>query len=234
MTGDIQFGKASFAYEVTHVARKTLEIAVHPDRRVVVRAPLDAGCDEIKARLKKRAGWVLRQIEYFRQFEPREPARSFVSGETHRYLGRQYRLTVTKAKETQVRMNRGRIVVELVGAVSSSKVADCLEAWYRTRAREYFKERLEYCAQEFALKGRILPRLQIKKMCSRWGSLSPNATLTLNLALIKTPRECIDYVIMHELCHLKFDDHGTGFYKLLGKLMPDWEKRKRKLEHALS
>lgn len=234
MTGNIQFGKASFAYEVSHVVRKTLEIAVHPDRRVVVTAPLDAGRDEIESKLRKRARWVLRQIDFFRQFEPRTPTRRFVSGETHRYLGRQYQLKVARGETTQVKMSRGRIVVDVAGAVSPAKVADCLEGWYRAKAREYFRERLECCAEGLALKDSALPRLQIRRMRSRWGSLSPNATLTLNLALIQTPRECIDYVITHELCHLKFDDHGSGFYKLLGKLMPDWEKRKRKLELALT
>lgn len=233
MTGHICFGKASFEYEALHVSRKTMEIAVHPDRRVVVKAPIGTLRDEIETRLKKRARWVLRQIDYFQQFEPRTPARLFVSGETHRYLGRQYRLKVMRAEADRVRMNRGRIIVEIGGEVLPSKVANCMESWYRTRARQYFQERLECCAQGFVRKGHALPRLQVKKMRSRWGSLSPNATLTLNLSLIQAPRECIDYVIMHELCHLKFDDHGPRFYKYLEKLMPDWERRKRRLELAL-
>lgn len=233
MTGNIQFGKASFAYEVRHVARKTLEIAVHPDRRVVVKAPLDTQREEIESKLKKRAGWVLRQIDFFRQFEPRTPPRRFVGGETHRYLGRQCRLKVKRSDVSQVKMSRGELVVELAGEISPSRVANCLEEWYRNKARSYFQERLECCAREFARQKFTLPRLQVRKMRTRWGSLSSNATLTLNLALIQAPRECIDYVITHELCHLKFDDHSTGFYKLLEKVMPDWEKRKRKLELAL-
>lgn len=233
MTGNIQFGKASFAYEVTHVARKTLEIAVHPDRRVVVKAPLNTQQVEIENRLKKRAGWVLRQIDYFRQFELRTPVRHFVSGETHRYLGRQYRLKVTKADATQVRLARGRLFVELSGETSPARVAASLDAWYRSRARQYFRERLEHCARQFVRLRIAPPKLQVKKMRTRWGSLSPNATLTLNLSLMQAPCECIDYVITHELCHLKFDDHSAGFYRLLEKVMPDWEKRKRKLELAL-
>lgn len=233
MTGNIQFGKTSFAYEVTYVARKTLEIAVHPDRRVTVKAPPDTQQGEIENRLKKRAGWILRQLDYFRQFEPRTPPRHFVSGETHRYLGRQYRLKVIKADVCRVKLQRGRLMVEVNGDGSPASVADCLESWYRNKARVYFQERLEQCAQQFAWKGKALPRLQVKKMRSRWGSLSPMGTLTLNLTLLQAPRECIDYVITHELCHIKFHDHSLGFYRLLEKVMPDWEKRKRKLELAL-
>lgn len=234
MTGDIQFGKASFAYEAQHVSRKTMEIAVHPDRRVVVKAPLGTHRDEIEGRLRRRARWVLRQIDYFQQFEPRTPARHFVSGETHLYLGRQCRLKVVRAEADQVKMSRGMIIVGVAGEASPSKVAIHLESWYRARARQYFQQRLELCAQHVMRKGQTLPRLQIKKMKSRWGSLSQNETLTLNLSLIQTPRECVDYVITHELCHLKFDDHSPAFYRHLEKLMPDWEKRKCRLESVLA
>ncbi len=233
MTGVIHYGNTSFAYEVLQVSRRTMEIAVHPNMRVVVKAPFGALRDDIEGKLKKRARWVLRQIDYFQQFEPRTPIRRFVSGETHLYLGRQYRLKVVKADANQVKMTRGRIVVETDGEILSGRVAEYLEGWYRTRARQYFQKCLERCAQDFMRKGYELPKLQIKKMRTRWGSLSQNGTLTLNLALIRAPRECIEYVITHELCHLKYDDHSLGFYKYLERLMPDWEKRKRKLELAL-
>lgn len=233
MTGVIHYGNTSFAYDVLQVSRKTMEIAVHPNMRVVVKAPLGALRDDIEGKLKKRARWVLRQIDYFQQFEPRTPIRRFVSGETHLYLGRQYRLKVVKADANQVKMTRGRIVVETDGEILPGRIAEYLEGWYRARARQYFQECLERCAQDFMRKGYELPTLQIKKMRTRWGSLSQNGTLTLNLALVRAPRECIEYVITHELCHLKYDDHSLGFYKYLERLMPDWERRKRKLELAL-
>lgn len=233
MTGKIHFGKTSFAYNVLHVSRKTMEIAVHPNKRVVVKAPLGTLRDEIEGRLRRRARWVLRQIDYFQQFEPRTPVRRFVSGETHLYLGRQYRLKVVRADANQVKMTRGRVVVEIDEEILPELVAAYLEDWYRSRARQYFQECLERCAQDFIRRGYELPRLQIKKMRTRWGSLSQNGTLTLNLSLMRAPRECIEYVITHELCHLKYDDHSAGFYKYLERLMPDWEKRKLRLELAL-
>ena len=233
MTGIIHYGNTAFAYDVLHVSRKTMEIAVHPNMRVVVKAPMEALREDIEGKLKKRARWVLRQIDYFQQFEPRTPDRRFVSGETHLYLGRQYRLKVVKADTNQVKMARGRIIVELDGEVLPVRVAGYLEEWYRTKARQYFQECLERSALDFMRKGYELPRLQIKKMRTRWGSLSQHGTLTLNLALIRAPRECIEYVITHELCHLKYDDHSAGFYRYLERLMPDWEKRKRKLELTL-
>lgn len=77
------------------------------------------------------------------------------------------------------------------------------------------------------------PCLHIRKLKTRWGSLSPRGILTLNVDLIRAPGECIDYVIAHELCHLKHRDHGADFYRLLERMMPDWERRKLKLELAL-
>jgi hypothetical protein len=76
--------------------------------------------------------------------------------------------------------------------------------------------------------------LQIKRLKKRWGSLSAKGTLTLNTDLIRAPKECIDYVVTHELCHLVNKDHNAQFYGLLGKIMPDWEKRKHKLERTLA
>ena len=142
-------------------------------------------------------------------------------------------LSDLRADANQVKMTRGRIVVEIAGDKLPDLVAAHLEGWYRARARQYYQACMERCAQDFIRKGYALPNLQIKKMRTRWGSLSRNSLLTLNLALIQAPRECIEYVITHELCHLKYDDHSPGFYKYLERLMPDWERRKRKLELAL-
>jgi len=82
--------------------------------------------------------------------------------------------------------------------------------------------------------GPPVPKLSIRRMKTRWGSLSPKGTLTLNVALIRAPRECIEYVITHELCHMKHPRHDGAFYKLLERHMPDWERRKHKLEMALA
>ena len=86
---------------------------------------------------------------------------------------------------------------------------------------------------DFKLPGSTLPRLAIRRMKTRWGSMSPNGTLTLNSDLVRAPRECIEYVVTHELCHLKHRHHDAAFYGLLEQHMPDWEKRKHKLELAL-
>jgi len=112
-------------------------------------------------------------------------------------------------------------------------VRERLESWYREKAWEKFPEIFEQCIAQFRRMGLEHPKLRIRRMRKRWGSLSKRGTLTLNLKLILAPKECIEYVITHELCHLKFHDHSVGFYKMLGRIMPDWERRKKRLEFAM-
>lgn len=215
------------------MARKSLEIAVHPDSTVLIKAPVGTRFEEIQMRVFKRAGWIKRQLDYFRQFEPRTPARQYVGGETHLYLGRQYRLKISSGERDEVKLIRGHFQIEVKGNASPDKVKSLLEVWYAEKATDRFRESFERCWPSFEKLSLARPRLQIRRMKKRWGSLSKNGTLTLNADLIRAPKECIDYVVAHELCHLQYHDHSPAFYRLLDMVMPDWKKRKHELELAL-
>lgn len=93
----IAYGRETIVFEVLHLKRKTMEIAVHPDKSVIVKAPLGSDSEEVVRRVRRRAGWIHRQILYFEQFEPKTPPRRHVSGESHLYLGRKYRLKIRKS-----------------------------------------------------------------------------------------------------------------------------------------
>jgi predicted metal-dependent hydrolase len=230
----VAYGKASIDYSLSYADRKTLEIAVHPDQRVVVKAPLGTDDEAIRARVARRAGWIIKQQVFFRQFEPRTPERRYVGGETHLYLGRHYRLRIGGGNRDAVKLTRGYFEIEVKSDVSSEKVKGLLERWYRDKAAERFRESLDRCWSHFEKHSLTKPRIQVKRMQKRWGSLSAKGLLTLNVDLIRAPRECIDYVITHELSHLRYKDHDTKFYRFLGKIMADWEKRKHKLEVTLA
>ncbi|MDK2848849.1 MAG: hypothetical protein PWP34_2202 [Desulfuromonadales bacterium] len=233
LKGTIRYGRQEIGYEAFFAQRKTMEIAVHPDGSVVVKAPLGTPKEAIEERLCKRARWVIKQLDFFRQFAPKTPPRQYVSGETHLYLGRRYRLKVHQGEKESVKLTRGILYVTLVSADSPEKVKRLLSDWYRARAEEKFKESVTRCLANLRKLGYSEPELKIRHMKTRWGSLSPRGTLTLNPDLIKAPRDCIEYVITHELCHLKYKHHGPEFYQLLERVMPDWQKRKHKLELAL-
>lgn len=230
----VHYGDAVIKFDLVRADRATLEIAVLPDGVVLVKAPPDAREDDVLARVARRARWILRQQRYFAQFQPRTPPRRYVGGETHLYLGRQYRLAVEKADEEGVRLVAGWFRVTTVESQQSpERVRLLLQGWYAEKARLRLAERFEDCWQRFPAGGRPRPKLRLRRMRTRWGSLSSAATLSLHPDLVRAPRECIDYVIIHELCHLVHADHGREFRALLERLIPDWERRKHRLELSL-
>lgn len=227
-------GKKNIEFNLFHVDRKTLEIAVHPDQTVVVKAPLGIDDEAIRTRVARRAGWIIKQQSFFRQFEPRTPERRYIGGETHLYLGRHYRLRISSGNRDAVKLNRGFFEIEVKGYASSEKVKSLLDGWYRDRATAKFRESFDRCWTHFEKHSSGKPRMQIKRIRKRWGSLSANRMLTLNADLVRAPWGCVDYVITHELCHLRYKNHDPQFYRFLDKVMPDWEKRKHKLEATLA
>jgi predicted metal-dependent hydrolase len=226
------YGKKSIHYRLLYASRKTLEIAVHPDGSVSVKAPINADIELIEVKLKKRARWILRQLNFFKQFNPRTPPRSYINGESHLYLGKQYRLKVEKAEQDSVRLSKGRFFVTSIN-MSPENIQYLLDSWYRQKAEIQFNQSLERCWQRFERFELEQPRVAIRVMQKRWGSLSEKGTMTLNIHLIRAPKECIDCVVTHELCHLIHKDHGKAFYQLLDAMLPEWEKLKHKLEVGL-
>lgn len=228
----VTYGKQIIPYEVRFLAsRKTLGIEVHPDGGVLARAP--EGCPEsvIQGRMQKRAGWISRQLAEFERYKPRTPPRQYLGGETHLYLGRQYRLKLERGAATGVKLQRGQLIVTCTEKPDPELVQAQLHRWYLERAHAVFTDVLQSCLAQFKIE--VPPRLIVRAMRSRWGSLSKAGTMTLNSSLIRAPRPCIEYVITHELCHTKHCDHSARFFKQLELVMPDWEARKRRLEEAL-
>ena len=228
------YGEQKFDYALTRRGRKTMSISVLPDMTIEVVAPLDAADEAIEKRLRRRAVWIRRQLQYFGQFQPRTPPRKYVAGETHLYLGRRYRLKVIHAVQQQVKLKRGFIEIHAHRPSHTDLIEAQLADWYKARAVEQFKARLAECLQCLPDRTVFTPTgLIVRQMASRWGSMSPGGRLVLNRRLIQAAPHEIDYVITHELCHRRFHHHGPEFYKLLTRVMPDWEKRKSSLERRL-
>ena len=202
---------------------------------VVVTAPVDAPVEAIAEKVRKRAAWVLRQQRFFSQFMPRTPERRYVAGETHLYLGRQYRLKVRRSGRSAVKVIRGFIIVETREPDRTEVTRRLVEGWYRKQARAKFAERLEASLARFPDSEAFQPRgMIVRRMEKRWGSLSSSRRLVLNRRLIEAPVDTIDYVITHELCHMAEPHHGAAFYRLLDQVMPDWVGRKERLEERMA
>lgn len=229
------YGKTKISYGLVRRERKTLEIGVEPDASITVVAPNEATLEAIEAKVRKRAQWIVRQQRYFQQFLPRTPERQFLAGETHLYLGRQYRLKVVRDSAEGVKLKRGFLITYSRSPEIPERSQKLVEEWYRVRAKTKIPERLEICAARLALQGIERPRkLIIRSTKTRWGSMSPAGNLLINPKLLQAPVCGIDYVITHELCHLQEPNHGSAFYELLNAALPDWQRRKERLERGLA
>lgn len=225
----IQFGSQDIDFELQLMKRNTLSISVHPDLSVIVRAPENTKLEDIEKKVYHRAKWILNQQRRFEIYLPDVPPRKYVSGESHRFLGRQYRLKVIKSNTEQIKLSRQFLEVHTLD-ITSSNARVLVETWYREQANQIFQERLSACYTKLAREKIPYPKISIRRMQSSWGSCSAKSMITLNIKLIQVPMEYIDYVITHELCHLKHLHHETEFYKLLSRIMPGWEAKKEKLD----
>lgn len=227
------YGSTTIHFELTYSKRKTLGITVLPDLSVQVKAPNEASREKIFEKVEKRAAWIIEQKRYFLSFSPRKKAYLYKSGESHYYLGRQYMLKIVQDKKEDVTYKGRYLLVETLDK-SPKNVERLLDRWYRDRAKLKFAEIAEPLIMKFD-KYDVKPNnLYIQKMETRWGSCSTSGNIILNPELIKAPRACIEYVIIHELCHLLHRNHSQAFFRLLSKEMPDWQKWKDRLERFMA
>jgi predicted metal-dependent hydrolase len=231
MTDFIFFGSQKINYSISFSTRKTLGITVTPDFQVFVKAPIATDLDLIKVKVSKKAPWIIKQQSFFLSFHPKQALRKYISGETHLFLGRQYLLKVQVGEKEEV-TKKGR---ELYIIVKKRENAEkLLKKWYFKIAKDKFPKIAIPLIQKFEKYSVKPDSIVIRDMPTRWGSCTPKGKIILNPELIKAPKGCIEYVILHELCHLVHHDHTQKFFDLQTKQMPTWPKWKNKLEKLLA
>ncbi len=233
MTQGVRYGDQLVRYTVRRrTERKSSRVAIHvePDGRVLVDVPEGASDRQVRAAVAARARWIHGHVSAVRQRLAQVLPREYVSGESLLYLGRRYRLKVVPgtASPPGVRL-RGGYVEVAVERRSPTLVRTALNAWYRAKAKALLSARLEELAATLRWV-RTPPPVRFQAMKVQWGSCSPAGRLTLNPHLVKAPRECIDYVLLHELCHLREHNHSRRFYRMLDMHMPRWQRRKSRLD----
>lgn len=227
---ELRAGSLSIPYTLMRRPGDRLTISVHPDSQVTVRAPVSRSLQEVVTRVQARSGWILRQLTHFEQFKPPPAPRRYVSGETYLYLGRQYRLKTIHCNHPDVKLIGRYLWVWTAAPGDAEHVKELVGGWYRRHAEITFARCLERCLNASKSLGVAMSRIEIRFMRQRWGSCSKSGRIILNVELVKAPVHCIEYVIMHELCHLRVHDHSERFYRLLGRHMPDWQRRKDRLD----
>lgn len=218
--GTVECGGSPVSYRIRRSRRRTLGITVHPDLSVVARAPMRVPLGTVHDFVRSRAAWIGNALRRFAERPPKAAPPAWLPGETHRFLGREYRLVVSRGRADAVDLVVGCLCVTTKSEPSPARVKSLLEGWYRERAEAVFAERLAACHRRMAGEGIPFPELRIRKMTSRWGSCSPAGRINLNLWLVRAPVACIDYVVVHELCHFKVRSHGPKFWNLVARHVP--------------
>ncbi len=227
----IEFGSLTIHFQLIYTRRKSLGITVTPDMEVIIKAPVDAPIERIKQKVRGKAPWILRQQRFFLPFHPKTAPKRYVSGETHLYLGRQYRLKVTEGKRKEVKLKGGFIGLT---CPDQDKAGEVLKTWYLEKAKVRFEAYAEPWIERFKKYDVAPSSMVLRDMPTRWGSCTARDKIILNPELIKAPKGCIEYVIVHELCHLVHHDHTQKFMDLQEKEFPEWEKWKMRLEILLA
>jgi predicted metal-dependent hydrolase len=220
----------ALAYELQRTGRqRTVGITVEPDRRVVVLAPKGADQLRIEQILRRRLPWIRRQRQTLESLPLPPVPRQWVAGETHRYLGRQYRLRPLKASKNSVKLVAGYFVVGLPDTKDRKGIKQLMEAWYRDNAYRVLTKRVERVLRSTTWLEVVSPPIAIRAMRQRWGSTTAAGRVMFNIDLIKVPLGCIDYVVAHELVHLAIPNHGPAFWQMLTRCLPEWKKWRERL-----
>ncbi len=229
----IDFGTRKITYNLHLEDRKRLRIVVAPDLTVDVFAPATADEDQIQAAVMKKTAWIAANSMHLKGIIRCRHRKNTLAEKPSFISGRQYRLKVEQGRSQPAKLMGRFLWVWVEDKKNSQSVGKTVDSWYRKRAHETLGRYMERCYAIASRHGVPEPVLLIRTMRRRWGSCSPKGRITLNLNLVKAPVHCIEYVIMHELCHLKYHNHSTSFYSLLTRCQPDWRKRKEELDKVV-
>jgi predicted metal-dependent hydrolase len=236
-----------YNYKLVKSNRKTTQIVVLAGGTVEIRAPYSISQKEIEYFVHSRENWITKKIEQQKNRQPFPLKHTYTTGELFRYLGKTYTLWIeisdTKKNIIPAVTIKGSMLVVLIQRQETRErtttiVKNTVEKWMRTKAKIVFTRILEECWVLFHAHypDKPRPELKLRKMKTRWGSLSLHRTgfpkMTLNTFLVCTDPACIKQVIFHELCHLIHPDHSRNFYAELSVFIPDWKKTKLLLEKS--
>ncbi|WP_342535205.1 SprT family zinc-dependent metalloprotease [Lysinibacillus sp. FSL K6-1151] len=232
----VQYGEKLIEFELERKNVKNVNLNIKPNMDIQVSAHEKVPLSFIYDFVKSKGAWIIKHIGDFEKVQPFQyHERKFVNGESFRYLGKQYRLRVLETDEKElVKYFRGFIYLFVKDKQDQCKKEKLMEAWYKEKAKKTFEELTDRLYPFVKKYGLEKPCIDMRVMKARWGSaLVDSNTILLNTELIKAPKYCIEYVILHEMIHFKYNNHSENFYNMLNVLMPDWQKRKAILDEEV-
>ena len=229
-----RYGDREFRYHLCYVPehkKATIRVHVHPNGMVQVDVPESAQLPAIKSAVQRRARWILKHLDDIAERNRNVRPRQWESGESVLYLGRRYVLKVIQASDQR------KVTCKLIGGqlrvqgkdLTPDRIQKAVRQWYRDRALDVFQRRLDLMVESLPWTT-TAPAWRIMEMQTQWGSCSPEGAILLNPHLIKAPTGAIDYVLLHEMCHLVEHNHSPRFYGLLNRFMPELQSVKEGLD----
>ncbi|HHW66215.1 DUF45 domain-containing protein [Defluviitalea raffinosedens] len=227
---EVQYGTTNLSFKVIYAKRKTMEIAVEPPDIITVTAPIDATMEQIIEKVREKGSWIIQKLYSFKHMNYQPIKREYVNGESFMYLGRNYSLEIgtdTRIKRPEVKLFRGKFIVT-ANNKNEEIIKKAMEQWYRDKAKEVISERVKYYQRFF---DQTPTHIKIKEQKKRWGSCTSKNELLFNWRCIMAKSNALDYIIVHEMCHMYYKDHSKEFWNLLASVLPDYERRKEWLKN---
>lgn len=219
----IQIGKSLINYKTIRTGRKTLGINIDPEKGVIVRSPKRLSDNKIEYMIRKKASWILEKLDRVKEIKPMPTPKEYMSGEKLLYIGGRYRIQVEPANRSSIKLYQGRFYIKYPNDKNRIKsIKPALEEWYRRHSKRKFNQRINKYKKILGVEPN---NVIIKAQKKRWGSCSSRNNINLNYRLIMAPMSVIDYIIVHELTHLKYPDHSKDFWNLLETVIPDYEDK---------
>ena len=233
---EIKHGEKIIRFELEIKKVKHINLRVNPDMNVIVSANKDVQIEQIYNFVLSRADWIEKNVKLYKSTQSENDyQKEYVNGEDFKYLGKQYRLKIEQTNNIEcVKLDKDHITVYVKNIKSIKRKEKLLNDWFHERAKLIFNECFDSIYNQVDEYVTTKPLLSLRIMKVRWGScLRSKNTISLNLDLIKTPKFCIEYVILHELLHFIHPYHNSNFYQHLSILMPDWKKSKEILDEEM-
>jgi predicted metal-dependent hydrolase len=221
-------------FTTVYSRRKTIGISVRPDSTVILRAPYLTSFSTIERIINQKSEWIIKHRNNYREKINSLPKRVYADGEIHLFRGRSLILRIHYSKKQFVNFTDENIELGLSKINDEAAVRRLLYKGYKNEAEILFREFLSVAIDKYARWDLKPSGLIIRSMKRRWGSCSNKGVITLNSELVKLTDGYTEYVIAHELCHLRHHNHGEKFYKLLSEIYPEWKLARKELrQHVL-
>lgn len=235
-TYEVPYGESIIKFKLERKNVKNINLNIKVNGDVIVSANEEIPLEYIKEFVTRKAGWIDKNLKYYKSHEQESTEnKELVSGETLKYLGRQYRLKVVESEDEFVKYFRGYICLYVKDKSDYNRKEELLNAWYDYKCKKIFNDLYNEVYPIISKYNIPNVNINVRKMKTRWGScITSKNTIILNKDLIKAPKYCIKYVILHELIHMIYSEHNKEFYDFLYIFMPDWEERKRILDEEIA